>query len=215
MATDRTEEYLESIFKLQQASQPVATSKLAEHLGLSPPAVSEMIRKLEQSGLIHHTEKGVYLTKKGEKAAGKVVRRHRLSERLLTDLLGFRWDEVHDEACRLEHAISPEVEEKIAKSLGQPTTCPHGHPIPSKDGTFKTEPTRPLSELEASERSTIVSVFEEDPRMLQYLATLGLMPHVEVKVDQIAPFGGPLLIEVNGAKYALGRELASKIMVKK
>lgn len=212
--TPRIEEYLESIFKLQQAQHPVSTSRLAEHLKLSPPSVSEMVKKLSHKGLVSHTEKGVCLTQEGNKIAKKVIRRHRLSERLLTDILGYKWDEVHDEACRLEHAISPEMEERIAASLGNPKTCPHGHPIPDKDGMFVKEKVRSLSELKASDKGIIVSVFEEDPKMLQYLASLGLIPEVCVRVEEVAPFGGPLIVCVSGSRYALGREVASKIKVK-
>ncbi|MCX9012497.1 MAG: metal-dependent transcriptional regulator [Candidatus Methanoperedens sp.] len=212
--TPRIEEYLESIYKLQQEQRPVSTSRLAEHLKLSPPSVSEMVKKLAGKGLLSHTEKGVCLTEEGRLIAKKVIRRHRLSERLLTDILGFKWDEVHDEACRLEHAISPEMEDRIAKSLGNPKTCPHGHPIPDKDGVLVKEKVKPLSELKASARGVIVSVFEEDPNMLKYLASLGLIPGVCVRVDEVAPFGGPLIVRVSGSRYALGREVASKIKVK-
>ncbi len=212
--TPRIEEYLESIYKLQQEQYPVSTGRLAEHLKLSPPSVSEMIKKLAGKDLVQHTEKGVCLTEEGKRIAKKVIRRHRLSERLLTDILGFKWDEVHDEACRLEHAISPEMEERIAESLGNPKTCPHGHPIPDKDGLFVKENVRPLSELKASEKGMVVSVFEEDPKMLQYLSSLGLIPKVCVRVEEVAPFGGPLIVCVSGSRYALGREVASKIKVK-
>ncbi len=212
--TPRIEEYLESIYKLQQEQHPVSTSRLAEHLKLSPPSVSEMVKKLAKKELVKQTEKGVCLTDEGSKIAKKVVRRHRLSERLLTDILGFSWHEVHDEACRLEHAISPEMEDRIAQSLGNPTTCPHGHPIPDKDGLFLKEKVRPLSELKAAEKAIIVSVFEEDPKMLQYLASLGLLPNICIKVEEVAPFGGPLIVCVSGSRYAIGREVASKIKVK-
>lgn len=212
--TPRIEEYLESIYKLQQVQHPVSTSRLAEHLRLSPPSVSEMMKKLVQKGLINYAEKGVCLTEEGSVIAKKVIRRHRLSERLLTDILGFGWDEVHDEACRLEHAISPEMEERIAKSLGDPKTCPHGFPIPDKDGVMVKEKVRRLSDLKASEKGTIVSVFEEDPKMLQYLASLGLLPDVPITVEEVAPFGGPLIVRVSGSRYALGREVASKIRLK-
>ena len=212
--TPRIEEYLESIYKLQQEQHPVSTSRLAEHLKLAAPSVSEMVKKLAQKGLISHTERGVCLTGEGSSIAKKVIRRHRLSERLLTDILGFKWDQVHDEACRLEHAISPEMEDRISESLGNPKTCPHGHPIPDREGNLKKVKVKLLSELKARDKGIIVSVFEEDPKMLQYLATLGLMPDVCVKVDEVAPFGGPLIVCVAGSRYALGREVASKIKVK-
>jgi len=212
--TPRIEEYLESIYKLQQEQHPVSTSRLALHLKLSAPSVSEMIKKLANKGLVNHTEKGVCLTCSGNSIAKKVIRRHRLSERLLTDILGFKWDEVHEEACRLEHAISPEMENRIAESLGNPKTCPHGHPIPDKDGMYLKEYVKPLSELKAGEKGVIVSVFEEDSKMLQYLASLGLIPEVCVRVEEVAPFGGPLIVSISGSRYALGRDVASKIKVK-
>lgn len=213
-ATHRTEEYLESIFKLQQASHPVSVTRLAQHLALSPPSVSEMLKKLESDGYVFYREKGVCLTAKGEREARHVVRRHRLSERLLTDILGFKWHEVHDEACRLEHAISPKLEEMIERTVSDATTCPHGHPIPDRNGTIRKENTKPLSELGIDHCGIIVSVFEEDPGMLQYLASLGLIPRTHVKIEQVAPFNGPLLVEVGGVKYALGREVASRIRVR-
>ncbi|HEY9246895.1 MAG TPA: metal-dependent transcriptional regulator [Candidatus Methanoperedens sp.] len=212
--TPRIEEYLESIYKLQQDEHPVSTSRLAGHLKLSPPSVSEMVRKLAHKKLVNHTERGVCLTEEGNRIAKRVIRRHRLSERLLTDILGFRWDEVHEEACRLEHAISPEMEEHIAESLGYPKTCPHGFPIPDKDGLIMKENVRRLSELRPSDKGIIVSVFEEDPKMLQYLASLGLIPDACVSVEEVAPFGGPLIVFVSGSRYALGKEVASKIKVK-
>lgn len=212
--TSRIEEYLESIYKLQEEQHPVSTSRLAEHLKLSAPSVSEMVKKLTGRGLVFQSEKGVCLTDDGKCLAKKVIRRHRLSERLLTDILGFKWDEVHDEACRLEHAISPEMEDRIAESLGNPKTCPHGHPIPDKNGKLAKEKVKPLCDLKAHEKGIIVSVFEEDPKMLKYLASLGLIPDVCVKVEEVAPFGGPLIVCVAGSRYALGREVASKIKVK-
>ncbi|MDW7726538.1 MAG: metal-dependent transcriptional regulator [Candidatus Methanoperedens sp.] len=212
--TPRIEEYLESIYKLQQVQHPVTTSRLAEHLKLSPPSVSEMMKKLYGKGLVNQIGKGVCLTEEGNSIAKKVIRRHRLSERLLTDILGYGWDEVHDEACKLEHAISPEMEARIEESLGNPETCPHGYPIPDKDGVIKKENLRPLSELKASEKATIVSVFEEDPKMLQYLSSLGMLPRASISVEEVAPFGGPLIVCVSGSRYALGREVASKIKVR-
>ncbi len=212
--TPRIEEYLESIYKLQQIQHPVSTSRLAEYLKLSPPSVSEMVKKLAKKGLVYYSGRGVCLTKEGSIIAKRVIRRHRLSERLLTDLLGFRWDKVHEEACRLEHALSAEMEERIAESLGHPKTCPHGYPIPDKNGNIIKEKVRSLSELKPSEKGIIVSVYEEDPEMLQYLASLGLLPNVCIKVEEVMPFGGPIMISVSGSRYAIGREIASKIKVK-
>ncbi len=213
--TPRVEEYLESIFKLQQLQHPVNISRLAEHLKLSLPSASDMVKKLINKGLVSHTEKGICLTEKGNSVAKKVIRRHRLSERLLTDILGYKWDEVHEEACRLEHAISPRMEDRIAERLGNPITCPHGHPIPDKNGAIVQEKTRPLSELKASERGVIISVFEEDPKMLQYFSSLGLIPGAIVRLEEIAPLGSTLIVRVSGSRHAIGKEVASKIYIKK
>ncbi len=215
MTTPKTEEYLEAIYKIEQTEKPVRASRVAEHLQVSPASVTEMLKRMVKRGLIERgQDAGISLTDDGKKAALGLVRRHRLSERFLTDLLGLSWDKVHDEACKLEHVFSDEVEESLERVLQNPRTCPHGHPIPAKDGTCIEEPTRPLSELEAGEEATIVKISEEEPKMLQYLATLGLLPCVHVRVCEVAPFRGPLLVEVGRAKYALGREVASKIQIK-
>lgn len=213
--SERIEEYLESIYKLQEMKEPATTSKLAERLELSPSSVSEMLKHLEQKGLVEYAEKGVALTGEGEFAAKRVIRKHRLSERLLTDILDFKWDEVHEEACRLEHDISHEMEEKIAKKLGNPKTCPHGYPIPDERGIVAHNNTVKLSELKAGDMGTIVSVFEENPEMLQYLGSLGIYPEVEVEVKSVAPFGGPILIRIAGSEKSVGKELAEKILVQK
>jgi DtxR family transcriptional regulator, Mn-dependent transcriptional regulator len=211
----RTEEYLEYIYKLQEIHESATTSKLAERLELAPSSVSEMLRQLEQKELVKYADKGVILTKEGELAAKKVIRKHRLSERLLTDILGFKWDKVHEEACRLEHDISPEMEEKIEEKLGNPKTCPHGYPIPDKDGLIVQDNTVKLSELKANEKGVIISVFEENSEMLQYLGSLGLYPQVDIEVKSIAPFGGPIMVIVAGEEKSLGKELTEKILVQK
>lgn len=211
----RIEEYLESIYKLLEFHESATTSKIAENLDLSPSSVSEMLKQLEQKGLVRYAEKGVVLTEEGELAAKKVVRKHRLSERLLTDILGFRWDEIHEEACRLEHDISNVLEEKIAEKLGNPRTCPHGFPIPDKKGLVTHDNAIKLSEIKANEKGVIVSVFEEDAEMLRYLGSLGLYPDVEFEVKSVAPFGGPILVSVNGEERSLGKELAENVLVQK
>ncbi len=211
----RIEEYLEYIYKLQEMHEFATTSKLAQRLELAPSSVSEMLKQLEQKELVKYAEKGVILTKEGELAAKKVIRKHRLSERLLTDILGFEWDKVHEEACRLEHDISPEMEEKIEKKLGNPRTCPHGYPIPDKNGLIVQDNTVKLSELKANEKGIIMSVFEENSEMLQYLGSLGLYPETEVEIKSVAPFGGPILIRVAGSEKSVGKELTEKIMVQR
>lgn len=211
----KTEEYLESIYRLQEMRETPTTSKIAERLNLSPSSVSEMLKHLSQRGLVKYAEKGVVLTEEGELFAKKVIRKHRISERLLTDILGFSWDEVHEEACRLEHAMSPEMEEKITEKLDNPKTCPHGYPIPDSQGRVARENTIQLSELTAKEKGIIVSVFSEDPDLLRYLGSLGLYPGLGFEVKSVAPFGGPILIKTSGSEKALGKELAEKILIHK
>jgi DtxR family Mn-dependent transcriptional regulator len=214
LSSRAVEEYLEALYKLSE-SGPVRQARLAEHLGLSQPATAEMVKKLVSLKLVTKDKSAcINLTKTGVKAALETVRKHRLSERFLTDVLGLSWEKAHDEACKFEHVLSPEVEEGLDRLLNSPKSCPHGHPIPDKDGTITVLPTRPLSDLGAKEKAVIALVSEDDPEMLKYLATLGLMPDVEVVVEEIGPFKGPLLIQVGPARYALGRDLASKIMVK-
>jgi len=213
--THGTDEYLEAIFKLQRGEAPVTVKRLAEELGVSPPSVSEMLSRLRTSGLVRVPgDAGVQLTENGEREGASLVRRHRLSERFLVDYLGMPWDAVHDEACKLEHVLSPEVEARLAEQLGDPRTCPHGHVIPEEDGSLVEEELRPLSDFAVGEAGVIGCIAEESGDFLRYLASLGLLPDTPVEVESVAPFGGPLLVRVAGSQYALGREVAGKILVR-
>jgi DtxR family transcriptional regulator, Mn-dependent transcriptional regulator len=213
--THGTDEYLESIFKLQRGSEPVTVKRLAADLGFTPPSVSEMLVRLRAQGLVEERgEGGIRLTTEGAREGASLVRRHRLSERFLVDYLGMSWDEVHDEACKLEHVLSPEVEARLAEQLGDPRTCPHGHAIPLEDGTLAEEQLRPLSDLEVGDAAVIGCITEESSEFLRYLSSLGLLPDTAVEVESVAPFNGPLLVRVAGSQYALGREVACKIMVR-
>jgi len=210
-----TEEYLEAMFKLQRSDAPVSVKRLAEELGVAPPSVSEMLGRLRAAGLVTpQGEGGIALTTQGEHEGATLVRRHRLSERFLVDYLDMPWDAVHDEACKLEHVLSPEVEARLAEQLGNPTTCPHGHAIPDEDGSLPDDAMRPLVEFVAGEHGVIGCITEEDGELLRYLGSLGLLPETPVAVESVAPFGGPLLVRVAGSQYALGREVAGKILVR-
>ncbi|MHB9111292.1 MAG: metal-dependent transcriptional regulator [Thermoleophilia bacterium] len=213
--TEAVEEYLEAIYKMSLEG-PVIAARLAERMGVSPPTVADMLKRLSEKGLVKTSRReGVQLTKKGLATAETMVRRHRLWERFLTDVLGLHWDEVHEEACRLEHAMSPQVEEKLADILGHPETCPHGFPIPGTRGAKKrAREAKPLSMLSVGDEAVIERVTEEDSQLLQYLSSLGLLPEAKISIKEIAPFKGPMLVQVCGAQYALGQEVASKIMVK-
>ncbi len=200
----------------EQSKSSVSMSSLAHHMELSVPSASEMMKKLAKAGVIsYNKQREVSLTETGRKEASSVVRRHRLSERLLTDVLGISWDKVHDEACRMEHAISPAVEEKLDERLGFPKTCPHGHSIPDASGATGERELFPLVEIETGAAIVISQVSEEEPGLLRYLADLKLMPGTESKVEKIAPFGGPITLLVGNEKQAIGPELAAKIMVER
>ncbi len=215
MSSPIVEEYLEAIYKLQAPDRLLGTTELGRELKVSPASASEMADRLAEKGFIDKSrERGITLTKKGSKAALQLIRKHRLSERFLVDVLGMDWKDVHEEACRLEHAISQEVESRMEALLGNPATCPHGHPIPDRLGHTSETRSRRLSTLEKNQKGVIAKIEEERRGLLEYLATLGMMPESEVIVEQVAPFNGPLLIRVNGAGYALGREVAEKIWVK-
>jgi DtxR family Mn-dependent transcriptional regulator len=209
-----TEHYLKAIYEIGGEDQEVSLSDLSEKLGISQVSTNEMVKKLVKGGLITYTPyKGVALTLAGHAQAAIVLRRHRLWERFLTDVLGLDWDHVHEEACRLEHATSPLVEERLAQFLGQPETCPHGHPVPTPEGEIVREATIPLSSLEAGQTGVVLNVSEE-PELLQYLGELGLFPQAEVQVEAVAPFEGPLTVWVNDARHTLGRKVASQVRVR-
>jgi DtxR family transcriptional regulator, Mn-dependent transcriptional regulator len=214
--TQNVEEYLEAIFKLQLGADPVTVSRLAGELGVAPPSVSEMVARLRSAGLVREPgeDRTVALTEQGAAEGAALVRRHRLSERFLVDYLDMPWDAVHDEACKFEHVLSPEVEARLAEQLGNPLTCPHGHAIPAEDGSLPELEMRPLSVLEPGDEAVIGCIAEEKGDLLRYLASLGLLPDTPVAVESVAPFNGPLLIRVGGSQYALGREVTDKILVR-
>lgn len=213
MPSTATEEYLEVIFKLSQAG-PVRPGKVAESLGVAAPTVTAQLRRLGAAGLIARPGGAIELTRKGRSEALRVVRGHRLSERFLVDVLGLSLEEVHEEACLLEHALSPKVQEALEEFLDSPEVCPHGHPIPSADGAVADVDGAPLSAAESGDKVVVVQVAEEDDEMLRYLASLGLLPGARVNVSDVAPFEGPLLLDVGGSQYALGRDVARHILVR-
>lgn len=208
------EEYLECIYRLEEKTGMARTSDIVKTMGVVPGTVTNTVEWMEKKGLVAHKPyRGVKLTEKGRKVALQVVRRHRLSERLLTDILHMEWGKVHDEACRLEHGMTEEVTTPLEEALNHPKTCPHGNPIPTKHGVVVEEETRPLEELKAGEESRIVRISEERAELLNYLGELGLMPGVPVKVLKKAPLGGPITVAVGSASHALSPAMASIIRV--
>ncbi len=210
--SERTEEYLEAIYKEQSKGQAVSTSLLAKNLGVSAPAVTDMLRHLELRGLIDHKpNEGVSLTNIGSGKALEVIRRHRLWERFLTDVLGMTWDTVHDEACKLEHIASAEVTERLARILGDADTCPHGQPIPDKDGNIKQEKTMPLIDFLPSQQACILAVDEEDAKILEEIEKLGLKPKVVVTILN-KKADGSLELEAGKKKIRLSSKLAAVLL---
>ena len=200
-----SENYAKAIYHLQQGGEgPVNTGAIAERVGVTPASASAMVRRMAEEGLVEHAPyHGVRLTRRGEDVALEMLRHHRLLEAFLARL-GMPWDRVHEEAERLEHVISEELEELIARFLGDPTHDPHGDPIPTADLEIDEPDTRRLSDMEPGERGTVVRISDSDPAMLRYLADLGVSPGDSVRVVERQPFGGPITVHFRGGDRVLG-----------
>ena len=208
--TERVEMYLKAVYTVHQTAPPATVSKVAEFMGVSVPSAWEMLRRLEQQGFVRGAgDEGFHLTAAGQGKATQVVRRLRLAERLLTDVLKLDLAKVYDEACKMEHVISDEVEERLAAVLGYPQTCPHGLPIPGQ--TDAAPPTLSLLDLKLGASGRVAAVPEEDSAMVAYLVSLGLTPSAGFTVEEIAPFNGPITISVNKRTQAIGREVAARV----
>jgi DtxR family Mn-dependent transcriptional regulator len=214
MASVSVQDYLLTIYRIQREQTPVSTTALAMQLGVTPASVTGMVRKLDRRGLVEHEPyRGVILTDAGEQEALRLLRRHRLWELFLADVLGLSWDEVHKEAHRLEHATSERVMDKLAEFLHEPATDPHGHPIPARDGTVVSRAAVALSEVMAGHTVHIVEVPDDDADLLRFLASTGLYPGTELTVVASEPFDGPLTIRVGDSEHILERELANILLV--
>jgi len=213
MPTPTLEEYLETIYKLSQKGS-VRPTQIADAIRVSGPTVTATLRRLEVQGLTSREGNEISLTSVGLAAALDIVRRHRISERFLVDVLGLDLDEAHEDACLLEHALSPRVLEALERYLENPEVCPHGHPIPTSDGSVATVVGIPLSECVPGERSVVIQLAEDDDAVLSYLANLGLLPGRSVTVVEVAPFDGPLLVDIGGVSSAIAREMAERVLVR-
>lgn len=213
MPSATLEEYLEAIYKLAERGE-VRPTQLADTLGVSGPTVTATLRRLEAAGLVERPSGGVSLTPSGRTQALSILRRHRLAERFLADVLDLPWDVVHEEACRLEHALSPRVQEALERYMDNPEVCPHGHPIPTADLEIAEVPGTQLADHEAGERVVVVRVAEDEEQLLTYLASHGLFPGAVVDIVDVSPFAGPFLLKVKDDVFALGRDIAGKVIVK-
>ena len=204
------ENYLKAIFDLTHRGGPVTTGTLASELGVSSPSATAMLKRLEQTRLVERPDpRRVQLTPHGERAALQVVRRHRLLETFLARVLDVPWEEVHAEAEVLEHALSDRLEQRIDALLGHPERDPHGDPIPPRSGTHTEDWGRPLAAAEAGDRFLVERVSDRDSEALRYLGRLGVRPDVELRVEEIAPFAGPIWVRLpTGERHALGAPLA-------
>ena len=212
--TRSSEDYLKTIYRLSGDDRsPVSTTELAEQLALTPASVTGMIKRLSERGWVEHVPyRGVSLTAKGRRIALRMVRRHRLIEAYLVSFLGYTWDTVHDEAERLEHAVSDQLVERIARALGNPTEDPHGDPIPDADGRIAKSAQVPLSEVPTGEMVRIGRVDTRDDRRLRYLAASGLVPGAQVTIEDRQPFDGPITLAVEGNRQVVGPELAALLL---
>ena len=214
MHSQAIEDYLRAIYELQCAEGQVGTNLLAERLGVTPASVTGMLKKLAEMKLvIHEPYQGVRLTKAGQKIALEVLRHHRLVERFLAEALGVPWDRVHEEAHKIEHVISEDLEKRMDAMLGYPTTDPHGSPIPRPDGTIDESANTRLAELETGQSAVVAEVSDHDSTLLRYLGDLGLYPDTAVSVMAVAPLDGLMTVRVGNKQHALSHAVANEVLV--
>lgn len=212
--SEAIEDFLKAVYLLQQEHERVQTSALAEALGIAAPSTTEMAKKLARANLVEHEPyRGIRLTSAGKRVALEIVRNHRLLELFLVRSLGYTWDEVHDEAERLEHAVSDRLTQRIAEYLGHPAFDPHGDPIPSPEGNVHQRELIPLSEWPVGEVGQIARLRDQSPEMLRYLAEKGLTMGAKVTVTNIDPFDGPVTLNVDNTIQVIGVNVAQYVLV--
>ena len=215
--TATIEDYLGGIYDLAGSGKPVIGARLAKHMGVSAPTVTETLQRIVREGYVRiGPYKEVRLTKKGLALAKSIARRHRLLERWITDVLGLDWATAHDEAHRLEHALSPKVEERLAKLLGMPSTCPHGNPIPGMP-ELPAHKRVPLADASVNEEVIVDRISEEaeaDRELLHHLWQNGIRPGARLRVVELAPYVGTISAKLDDARtVTLGLQAAAKIWV--
>jgi DtxR family Mn-dependent transcriptional regulator len=212
--TRAQEDYLKALYLLHGDQRPVPTRDLAQRLGISSPSVSEMVTRLTSQGLVEHDRyKGQQLTREGRRVAVELVRHHRLLEMFLVQVLGYSWDEVHDEAERLEHVMSERMEQRIFELLGRPALDPHGHAIPSISGKVRSLSERPLSECRAGEKVVVQGVSDEDAGRLRELERRGLMPGTRLEVLSASEYESPIEVRIKGRRVSVPLGLARGMFV--
>jgi len=213
--TGQAEDYLKAIYELEQDGAAAATNDIAGRLGIAPASVSGMVQRMARLGLVRAARyKGARLTAAGRSAALQLIRRHRIIESYLVERLGFGWDDVHDEAERLEHAASDELIARMAEAIGNPTADPHGAPIPTVSGEVDETRLESIDDLTAGRTVTVVRMSDRDPEFLRYLDAMGIRPGARVRLAARAPFGGPLTLEVEGKEHTVGTETAARVFIR-
>ncbi len=213
--TAPVEDYLKAIYELERGGVAVATTALAAQLDVAPPSVTGMVRRLADQGLLtHEPYHGVRLTPQGRRLALRTLRRHRVIEAYLSKALGYGWDEVHEEAERLEHAASDDLIDRMAAAIGEPSVDPHGAPIPRRDGAVEDERLCTLADVKVGATAEVMRISDDDPALLRYLADLELKPGCTVRVIERAPFGGPITLEIAGSHRDIGPALAERLYVR-
>ncbi len=214
MASEQIENYLKNIYKLSSNESKVTTSSLSEKLQISAASVSEMIKKLAEEGTLTHTPyKGVELTEEGKLLALRIIRKHRLWEMFLVEILHFGWDEIDNEAERFEHIMSDKMEEKIDHVLGHPSIDPHGDPIPTKDGEIHCSMSFPLNESKEGSMVRVLRVSDSNSEMLQYISSIGISLNKEIHIKQKMNFDNSMLIKINDKEINISSTIASSIFV--
>ena len=210
------QDYLKNIYELTEDGENASTNALAAKLKVSAPSVTGMIQKLASSHpplVEYQKHQGVTLTREGKKAALEVIRHHRLLEAWLVQTLGYSWDEVHEEAERLEHVISEDFERRIAAAMGHPLRDPHGELIPTADLKMPLEDSTPLSALRPDQKGTVQCVKAADTNLLRHLESLGLVPGAEIEIKEYSPFDHNLTVKVGRKTTVLGLNVTSKILI--
>ena len=216
MLSAAIQDYLKVIYQVHCEEGKVSTSALAQRLSVSSASVTNMVKKLADMRLVKHTPyRQVVLTAAGEKIALEILRHHRLLELYLAEIMGYSWDQVHEEAEKLEHVISEEFEERISSALGHPSVDPHGHPIPSKDGKIASADHGRLSDLPTGSHAVVRRVDDLNAYCLRYLEQRGLVLNARVEVLRREPFDGPVVVKVGNDEHHLGLAIARRVFVEK
>lgn len=216
--SDSVEDYLKAIYELTQEQERASTNDVAERMKVTPASATGMIQRLAAADpplVDYQKHRGVSLTTEGRQIALEIIRHHRLIETFLQEKLGYTWDEVHEEADRLEHVISEELEERIARVLGDPFFDPHGEPIPSREFRMPNQSNTSLANLHPGDQATVVRINPDNPDLLRYLASIGLTLNSMLAVSDVYPFDGNIAIQIDGVdrSWVLGPRVTGQIFV--